>query len=146
MPLKAQIARLKKESPDSAERMEMVRVQIFLDRPTSAGKDRRARRRVHAKGGGSLLPRQRFAAGKPSRCFEHLRAISPIHYYQRGLEMDRPAGLGARRAGDLKAMLYADLWELVAERFHCDLDFLRELNPKVSKGEWPSAQSSACRM
>ena len=31
-PMKAQIARLKKQSPDSAERMEMVRVQIFLDR------------------------------------------------------------------------------------------------------------------
>jgi hypothetical protein len=31
-PMKAQIARLQKQSPDSAERMEMVRVQIFLDR------------------------------------------------------------------------------------------------------------------
>ena len=30
-PLKAQIARLQKQSPDSAERVEMVRVQIFLD-------------------------------------------------------------------------------------------------------------------
>ena len=35
----------------------------------------------------------------------------------------------------LKAMLYADLWELVAERFHCDLNFLHELNPKVSDRE-----------
>ena len=35
----------------------------------------------------------------------------------------------------LKAMLYADIWELVAERFHCDLDFLRELNPKISDQE-----------
>ena len=32
-------------------------------------------------------------------------------------------------------MLYADLWELVAERFHCDLNFLRELNGKTPKGE-----------
>ena len=31
-PMKAQIARLQEQSPDSAERMEMVRVQIFLDR------------------------------------------------------------------------------------------------------------------
>ena len=32
-------------------------------------------------------------------------------------------------------MLYADLWELVAERFHCDLDFLHELNRKIPKSE-----------
>ena len=31
-PMEAQIARLQKQSPDSPERMEMVRVQIFLDR------------------------------------------------------------------------------------------------------------------
>jgi len=31
----------------------------------------------------------------------------------------------------LKAMLYGSLWEVVAERFHCDLDFLRELNPDL---------------
>ena len=35
----------------------------------------------------------------------------------------------------LKAMLYADLWELVAEKFHCDLNFVRELNPDVSDSE-----------
>jgi lipoprotein-anchoring transpeptidase ErfK/SrfK len=32
-------------------------------------------------------------------------------------------------------MLYADLWELVAERFHCDLDFLHELNRNIPKNE-----------
>ena len=30
--MRTQITRLQKESPDSAERMEMVRLQIFLDR------------------------------------------------------------------------------------------------------------------
>ena len=31
----------------------------------------------------------------------------------------------------LKAMLYANLWQLVAERFHCDVNFLHKLNPRL---------------
>jgi hypothetical protein len=31
----------------------------------------------------------------------------------------------------LKALLYGSLWEALAERFHCDLNFLKELNPEV---------------
>ena len=49
--------------------------------------------------------------------------------------MDRSTGRSLRSKEKLKAMLYADLWELVAEKFHCDFDFLRELNPDVSDSE-----------
>jgi lipoprotein-anchoring transpeptidase ErfK/SrfK len=30
-------------------------------------------------------------------------------------------------------LLYGSLWEALAERFHCDLNFLKELNPEVSE-------------
>ena len=127
------MARLKKESPDSAERMEMVRVQIFLDqanfRPgkidglggefTQKAADRYCR--VNNLALGSRLDVSGISA--PYRQYtvtdEDLKWIGP--------QAAEPA-----EQETLKAMLYADLWELVAERFHCDLDFLRELNPKVS--------------
>lgn len=37
----------------------------------------------------------------------------------------------------LKQMVYADLWEFVAERFHCDLGFLKELNPALTRSPAP---------
>jgi hypothetical protein len=134
MPLKAQIARLQKESPDSAERMEMVRVQIFLDRAnfrpgkidglggefTQKAADRYCR--VNHLPAGSRLDVSGIAA--PYREYtvteDDLKWIGP--------QASEPA-----EQQTLKAMLYADLWELVAERFHCDLNFLHELNPKISK-------------
>ena len=133
-PLKAQIARLRKESPDSAERMEMVRVQIFLDRAnfrpgkidglggefTQKAADRYCR--VNNLAAGSRLDVSGIAA--PYREYtvteDDLKWIGP--------QASEPAEQQA-----LKAMFYADLWELVAERFHCDLNFLHELNPKISK-------------
>jgi lipoprotein-anchoring transpeptidase ErfK/SrfK len=42
-----------------------------------------------------------------------------------------PQASGPVAQEKLKAMLYGDLWELVSERFHCDLDFLHELNPGI---------------
>ncbi len=33
----------------------------------------------------------------------------------------------------LKALLYGSLWEALAERFHCDLNFLKELNDGVTE-------------
>jgi lipoprotein-anchoring transpeptidase ErfK/SrfK len=135
-PMKAQIARLQKQSPDSAERMEMVRVQIFLDRANfRPGKidglggeftQKAADRYCRANGlpEGSRLDTSSIAA--PYRDYtitkEDLDWIGP--------QASEPA-----EQETLKAMLYADLWELVAERFHCDLDFLHELNRQTPKGE-----------
>ncbi len=135
-PMKAQIARLQKQSPDSPERMEMVRVQIFLDRAnfrpgkidglggefTQKAADRYCR--TNGLPEGSRLDVSSIAA--PYRDYtitkEDLDWIGP--------QASEPA-----EQETLKAMLYADLWELVAERFHCDIDFLRELNRKTPKGE-----------
>jgi hypothetical protein len=134
MPTKAQIARLRKESPDSAERMEMVRVQIFLDRAnfrpgkidglggefTQKAADRYCR-------ANNLPPGSRLDVSGISAPYRDYTAT------EEDLKWIGPQAAEPAEQETLKAMLYADLWEVVAERFHCDLDFLRELNPKISK-------------
>ena len=136
VPLEAQIARLQKESPDSAERMEMVRVQIFLDRAnfrpgkidglggefTQKAADRYCRANNLPAGSrldvsGMSAPYREYTVTK-----EDLKWIGP--------QASEPA-----EQETLKAMLYSDLWEFVAERFHCDLNFLHELNPKIAEGK-----------
>ena len=135
-PMKAQIARLQNQSPDSAERMEMVRVQIFLDnasfRPgkidglggefTQKAADRYCR--VNGLPEGSRLD----VSSIPAPYRDYTIAKEDLEWI--GPQASEPA-----EQETLKAMLYADLWELIAERFHCDLDFLHELNRKTSKGE-----------
>ena len=135
-PLKAQIARLQKQSPDSSERMEMVRVQIFLDRANfRPGK-------IDGLGGEftqKAADRYCRANGLPIGTRLDVSSIAmPYREYtitKEDLEWIGPQASEPPEQEMLKAMLYADLWELVAERFHCDLDFLRELNRKPPKGE-----------
>jgi len=135
-PLKAQIARLQKQSPDSAERMEMVRVQIFLDRANfRPGK-------IDGLGGEftqKAADRYCRTNGLPEGTRLDVSSISaPYRDYtitKEDLDWIGPQASEPPEQETLKAMLYADLWELVAERFHCDLDFLRELNGKAPKGE-----------
>lgn len=132
-PIGARIARLKKESPDSPERMEMVRVQIFLDRAnfrpgkidglggefTQKAADRYCR--ANNLPAGALLD----VSGIPAPYREYTAAEEDLEWI--GPQASKPA-----EQEELKAMLYADLWEVVAEKFHCDLNFLHELNPKIS--------------
>jgi len=132
-PMEARIARLQKESPDAPERMEMVRVQIFLDRAnfrpgkidglggefTQKAADRYCRANNLQAGtrldiSGISAPYRDYTVVK-----EDLKWIGP--------QASQPS-----EQEKLKAMLYADLWELVSERFHCDLNFLYELNPNIS--------------
>jgi lipoprotein-anchoring transpeptidase ErfK/SrfK len=135
-PLKAQIARLQKQSPDSAERLEMVRVQIFLDNASfRPGK-------IDGLGGEftqKAADRYCRANGLPVGSRLDVSSITaPYRDYtisKEDLEWIGPQASEPAEQETLKAMLYADLWELVAERFHSDLDFLRELNRKTSKGE-----------
>jgi len=131
-PVEAGIAHLGKESPDSELRRELTRVQIFLDRANfRPGKldglvgeftQKAADRYCIAH---DLPPGTRFdvsSIGEPYREYtvtaEDLRWIGP--------QAKQPS-----EQEKLKAMLYADAWELVAEKFHCDREFLRELNPKL---------------
>ncbi len=135
-PLKAQIARLQNQSPDAAERMEMVRVQIFLDNANfRPGK-------IDGLGGEftqKAADRYGRANGLPEGSRLDVSSIAaPYRDYTITKEDSEWIGPQASEPAEqetLKAMLYADLWELVAERFHCDLDFLHELNRKTPKGE-----------
>jgi lipoprotein-anchoring transpeptidase ErfK/SrfK len=135
-PMKAQIARLQKQSPDAAERMEMVRVQIFLDRANfRPGK-------IDGLGGEftqKAADRYCRANGLPMGSRLDVSSIAtPYREYtiaKEDLDWIGPQASEPAEQETLKAMLYADLWELVAERFHCDMDFLRELNDKTPKGE-----------
>ena len=131
-PAEAQKALLKKEPPDSPLRMQLTRVQILLDRAGfRPGKidglggefTQKAADRYSAANGlqpGALLDVSGIA--NPYREYtvadEDLRWIGP--------QASEPAA-----QEKLKAMLYGDLWELVAERFHCDREFLHELNATI---------------
>ena len=134
-PLKAQIARLQKESPDSAERMEMVRVQIFLDRANfRPGK-------IDGLGGEftqKAADRYCRANNLPAGTRLEVSGISaPYREYtvtKEDLKWIGPQASEPAEQETLKAMLYSDLWEFVAERFHCDLNFLHELNPEIAEG------------
>ncbi len=131
-PAEAQKARLQKESPDSPERMELARVQILLDRAFfRPGK-------IDGLGGEftqKAADRYCLAHNLPAGTRFDVSGI-PSPYRDYTITADDEAGIGPQASGPqaqekLQAMLYGDLWELVAERFHCDLDFLHELNPSV---------------
>ncbi|MEI6494238.1 MAG: L,D-transpeptidase family protein [Verrucomicrobiota bacterium] len=131
-PADAQKAALKKEPPDSPLRMQLTRVQILLDRAGfRPGKidglggefTQKAADRYSTANGlrqGALLDVSGIA--NPYREYtvadEDMRWIGP--------QASSPAA-----QEKLKAMLYGDLWELVAERFHCDREFLHELNNSI---------------
>jgi len=134
-PMEAQKARLKKESPDSPERVELARVQVFLDRAQfRPGK-------IDGLGG-------EFTQKAADRyCIANNMALgtrldvsgisSPYREYTVSDEDARWVGPQASAPPEqekLKAMLYGSLWEVIAERFHCDLNFLRELNAQVQEG------------
>jgi len=132
-PVAAPAAKVAKPDPDAPERVELARVQIFLDRAGfRPGKidglggeftQRAADRWCDANGvpRGSLLDLS--AVPQPYR--NHTVAEEDANWV--GPTASQPAA-----QSKLKALLYGSLWEAVAERFHCDLNFLRELNPGVS--------------
>jgi hypothetical protein len=135
-PLEARIAHLQTQPPDAPERMEMVRVQIFLDRAnfrpgkidglggefTQKAADRYCR--ANDLPVGTLLDVSDIS--DPYREY----SVTEEDFQWIGPQESEPA-----EQEKLKAMLYADIWELVAEKFHCDLDFLRELNPTIPENE-----------
>ena len=135
-PLEARIAHLRSEPPDAPDRMEMVRVKIFLDRANfRPGK-------IDGLGGEftqKAADRYSRANGLPPGTLLDISSIpAPYREYtvtEEDLPWIGPQASEPVEKEKLKAMLYADLWELVAEKFHCDLDFLRELNPNLADGE-----------
>ncbi len=131
-PAEAQKASLKKESPDSPLRMQLARVQILLDR---AGFRPGKIDGLVGEFTQKVADRYCAANGLPQGSLLDVSGIPNPYRQYTVVEEDKkwigPQASGPAAQEKLKAMLYADLWELVAERFHCDLEFLHELNKDI---------------
>ncbi len=129
----AKKAVLPRPAPDAPERIEMTRVQILLDRAGfRPGK-------IDGLGGEftqKAADRYAMVNGIPPGQFFDLSSVPQAYRDYAVTESDKawigPQASSPAAQEKLKAMKYADLWELVAERFHCDREFLRELNPGVT--------------
>ena len=121
-----------KPSPDDPARMELLRLQIFLDQ---AGF--RPGKLDGLSGEFTQKAADRFcdARGIPRGKMPDVSGIAnPYREYTVGDDDAKWVGPTASTPEEqekLKALLYGSLWEAVAERFHCDLNFLQELNPQI---------------
>lgn len=131
-PIEAQRARLQKESPDSPLRMDLTRVQILLDQ---AGFRPGKIDGLVGEFTQKVADRYCVAKGLPQGTLLDVSGIPDPYREYTIVEEDKqwvgPQASGPAAQEKLKAMLYGDLWELVAERFHCDLEFLHELNKDI---------------
>jgi lipoprotein-anchoring transpeptidase ErfK/SrfK len=133
-PAEAPAAKTVKPSPDDPERIQMTRVQVFLDRAGfRPGK-------IDGLGGEftqHAADRWCDAQGIPRGTVIDLSS-APEAYCTYAISEDDAKWVGQTASqpaqqAKLKALLYGSLWEALAERFHCDLNFLKELNPDVQE-------------
>lgn len=134
----ASIARLQKAAPDDPERMEMVKVQVVLDRAkfrpgkidglggefTQKAADRYAM--VHGIPEGQRID----TSGVAQPYIDYTVTEKDIEWVG---EMASKPELQAK----LKRLPYATSWEAIAEKFHTDLDFLKELNSGLQSDPKP---------
>lgn len=134
----ASVARLQKAPPDDPERMEMVKVQIVLDRAkfrpgkidglggefTQKAADRYAM--VHGLPEGQRID----TSSLPQAYVEYTVTEKDLEWV--GRMASRP-----EEQATLKRLPYADSWEAIAEKFHTDLGFLKELNPALEADPKP---------
>ena len=133
-PAEAPAARLEKQSPDSIERIDMTRVQVFLDRAGfRPGK-------IDGLGGEfTQRAADRYCdfAGVPRGTVLDVASVASPYREHLITEEDAawvgPTSSQPAQQAKLKALLYGSIWEAVAERFHCDMQFLAELNPGVAE-------------
>ncbi len=137
-PLRAQpaaaVAKLDKQPVDSAQRIQLLKVQIVLDR---AGF--RPGRLDGLGGEFTQGAHDRFNASNglpPGQLLDLSSVAEPLRDYtltEEDLEWVGKTASSPAAQEKLPNMPYADAWELVAEKFHSDLDYIRELNPNVSE-------------
>jgi lipoprotein-anchoring transpeptidase ErfK/SrfK len=131
-PPSAKAARLEADAPFSPERKEMTRVQILLDQANfRPGKidglggeftQKAADRYAQANG---LEPGHRLDTSSLTE------AYTTYTITEEDTKWVGPTASTPPEQAKLKRMPYANLWEVIAEMFHCDLDFLKSLNPEV---------------
>lgn len=137
-PVVAPAARTSVPPPDDPARIEMARVQIVLDRAGfRPGK-------IDGLGGEftqKAFDRYARANGLEAGVRLDLSAV-PVPYRSYTVTEEDLAWIGPMAANPpeqakLKRLPYTDSWEAIAEKFHTDLDFVRELNPHLTAPPQP---------
>jgi lipoprotein-anchoring transpeptidase ErfK/SrfK len=133
-PVEVPAAKMQAPPPDAPERIELCRVQVFLDRAGfRPGK-------IDGLGGEftqKAADRYCDSTGVPRGTMLDVSSVaSPYREYV--ISEDDAAWVGPVSSepsaqAKLKSLKYGTLWEAVAERFHCDQKFLVELNPHITE-------------
>lgn len=131
-PIEARAAAPQKPPPDSPDRIALARVQVFLDR---AGFRPGKIDGLSGEFTQKAADRYCQAHGLPDGSMLDVSSIdSPFRHYtvtENDVKWVGPTSSKPEQQARFKALLYGCLWEAVAERFHCDLKYLRELNPEI---------------
>ncbi|MGH8048614.1 MAG: L,D-transpeptidase [Chthoniobacterales bacterium] len=143
-PREASVARLAQQKPDDEGRLEMVKVQIALDRAGfRPGK-------IDGLGGEftqKAADRYCIAYGlEPGSRIDVSAVTAPYREYTITAEDVAWVGKMAptpKEQEKLQRLPYNDTWELLAEKFHTDLDFVQELNPSLKN---PPAEGDKVRV
>ena len=130
----APIAKLSDQKPDDTERKEMVKVQILLDRANfRPGK-------IDGLGGEfTQKAADRYCTAYQMTPGTRLDTSGiPEPYRSYTVTAEDVAWVGATASSPqaqakLKRLAYGDTWEMLAEKFHTDLDFMQELNPTLKE-------------
>lgn len=133
-PVAAPAAKIQAPPPDAPERIELCRVQVFLDRAGfRPGK-------IDGLGGEftqKAADRYCDAMGVPRGTILDVSTVSsPYREYvisEEDAAWVGPVSSEPSAQAKLKSLKYGTLWEAVAERFHCDQKFLVELNPQITE-------------
>jgi lipoprotein-anchoring transpeptidase ErfK/SrfK len=133
-PVEVPAAKIQAPPPDAPERIELCRVQVFLDRAGfRPGK-------IDGLGGEftqKAADRYCDSMGVPRGTMLDVSSVSSP-YREYVISEDDAAWVGPvsfepSAQAKLKSLKYGTLWEAVAERFHCDQKFLVELNPQITE-------------
>jgi lipoprotein-anchoring transpeptidase ErfK/SrfK len=133
-PVEVPAAKMQAPPPDAPERIELCRVQVFLDRAGfRPGK-------IDGLGGEftqKAADRYCDSTGVPRGTMLDVASVaSPYREYvisEDDAVWVGPVSSEPSAQAKLKSLKYGTLWEAVAERFHCDQKFLVELNPHITE-------------
>ncbi len=125
-PRTAGAAKTEVPPPDSEERREMARVQIFLDRANfRPGKIDGLGGEFTQKAADRYAQANQLSAGALLDTASIPEPYTTYTLTEADLRWIGPLSDKLPEQAKQNRMPYADVWELVAEMYHCDLDFLR---------------------
>jgi len=131
-PVEASKGRIENFAPDAPERLELLKVQIALDNAMfRPGKLDGLPGEFTQK----VADRYLAAQGLPPGLIDTSHITEPLTDYtvtEADMEFVGRLASGPAAQSKLSSMPYRDAWELVAEKFHCDLNYLKALNPDLA--------------